>query len=116
MPKIPQALSVGEETLALHLQANKLSFEREVCLFPARRWRVDFLLREFNLVIEVEGGTWKAGRHQRPEGFAMDCTKYNTLTVLGYSLLRYTTEMVERGDAIKDVCHFVCNSGARTHL
>jgi very-short-patch-repair endonuclease len=112
MSKIPQALSVGEETLALHLQANKLSFEREVCLFPARKWKVDFFLRQFNLVVEVEGGTWKIGRHQRPAAFAVDCQKYNTLTVLGYSLLRYTTEQVERGDAIKDIHYFIANSGA----
>ena len=116
MAKIPQALSVGEETMALHLRANNLSFEREAVLIPARKWRVDFLLRPFRIAIEVEGGTWQTGRHQRHCGFADDCIKYNALTLAGYSVLRYTTEMVERGDAIRDIlsacAHFTGKSSS----
>jgi very-short-patch-repair endonuclease len=118
MPKIPQALSVGEETLALHLRANNLSFDREAVLIPARKWRVDFLLRSFRLVVEVEGGTRQQGRHQRHHGFSDDCIKYNALGLAGYTVLRYTTEMVERGDAIRDILHVICDRdvGACAHL
>lgn len=101
--KLPKALSPGEETLALHLRANHIPFEREVCLVPGRKWRVDFLLTPLRLVVEVEGGAWQAGRHTRGAGFSADCAKYNALTLRGYSILRYTTEMVERGDAIRDI-------------
>jgi len=102
MTKIPQALSPGEETLALHLRANSITFKREVCLIPGRKWRVDFLLPD-RLVVEVEGGTRNMGRHQYHDGFEADCSKYNALTLSGYSVLRYTSEMVQRGDAIRDI-------------
>jgi hypothetical protein len=32
-----------------------------------------------------------------------DMKKYNLATKLGFSLLRYSTAMVERGDAIRDI-------------
>jgi hypothetical protein len=64
---IPRAGSVGEETLALHLNACGISYEREVCLIPDRKWRYDFLIG--NIVIEVDGGTWAGGRHTRGFGF-----------------------------------------------
>jgi very-short-patch-repair endonuclease len=113
MSKIPQALSIGEEMMALHLRANDIAFEREVCLIPGRKWRVDFLLSPLRLVVEVEGGSHQMGRHQRPMGFEADCSKYNALMMAGYTVLRYTTAMVQRGDAIRDIVHL---AGACTHL
>jgi very-short-patch-repair endonuclease len=116
MAKIPQALSVGEETMALHLRANNLSFEREALLIPTRMWRVDFMLRQFRLVVEVEGGTRGNSRHTQHAGFESDCSKYNAITLAGYSVLRYSTEMVERGDAIRDIlsacAHFTGKSSS----
>lgn len=114
MSAIPKPLSLGEETLALHLRANHLSYEREVRMVSGRNWRVDFLLRQHNLVVEVEGGIWRQGRHSRGSGMESDMQKYNALVICGFSVLRYSTEMVERGDAIRDILSFV--SGARAHL
>ena len=37
------------------------------------------------VAVEIEGGTWNAGRHTRlPRGFAQDCEKYNTAVVCGW--------------------------------
>ena len=99
--KATESLSPGEEALALHLRANKINFQREVCLIPGRKWRVDFLIG--NLVVEVEGGTWIQGRHNRGSSIAADFTKYNAITLAGYSVLRYTTEQVLAGEAIRDI-------------
>lgn len=65
--------------------------ERHKTFHPTRKWQVDFLWREERLVVEVEGGQFIRGRHQRPLGFAEDCTKYNELTRMGIRLLRFTT-------------------------
>ena len=100
--KIPQSLSEGEECLALHLRAHKIAFEREVCLIHGRKWRVDFFIAP-RLVVEVEGGTWMRGRHQRGTGYASDCEKYNALTLAGYCIVRYTTAMVQDGTAINQI-------------
>lgn len=104
--KTPKADSPGECALALHLRAHKIDFDREVYLIPGRKWRVDFFLKP-SLVIEVEGGSWQIGRHQRPGGFEADIDKYNALTIAGYSVLRFTTRMILSGKALNTILPLV---------
>lgn len=106
MTRIPKALSTGEELLALHLRCNKIDFEREVQLIPGRKWRVDFLIYG-NLVAEVDGGTWVQGRHNRGSSIEKDYEKLNALTTHGYSVLRFTTDMVTSGKAIETITQLV---------
>lgn len=101
---VPKTASIGEETFLLHCRAYKLSPEREFRFHPDRKWRFDFaFVPDAKLAVEVEGGTWQIGRHQRASGFAADAEKYNAATVLGWRVLRYTTQMVLSGTAIADV-------------
>ena len=100
-------LSTGEETLALHLDCYKIKYEREFRFDPDRRWRFDFCVPEANLGIEVEGGSWQIGRHQRGKGFADDIAKYNTATLQGWHVLRFTTDMVISGAAIDTIRQFL---------
>lgn len=104
--------SKGEIALAGQLHARGISYERELMLIPGRRFRFDFLLAEFALVIEVEGGTWSGGRHTTGAGFKSDCVKYNAALELGYRVLRYTTDMVTRGEAIAQVERIVATESA----
>jgi very-short-patch-repair endonuclease len=93
-----------EETLAWHILIARLPApEREVRFHPTRKWRFDFAWREQRLAVEVEGGTWAGGRHTRGEGFAEDCTKYNAATLAGWRVLRFTSEMVESGEAVQAI-------------
>ncbi len=97
-------LSKGEELLALHIRAAKLPPPvREFVFCPGRKFRADFAFIPQKLLIEVEGGTWSNGRHNRGGGFGSDCLKYNLAAMLGYRLLRFTTEMVEVGLAIETI-------------
>lgn len=67
----------------------------EVKFHPQRRWRFDFATETKNLVaIEIEGGVWQMGRHQRPQGFINDCTKYNHAILCGYRVFRLTPCMI----------------------
>ncbi len=53
------------------------------------------------IAIEIEGGTrFGNSRHSRGSGFERDCEKYNLATSLGWRVYRFTTAMVERGEAI----------------
>lgn len=104
--------SKGEIALAGQLHARGISYERELMLIPKRRFRFDFLLAEFALVIEVEGGTWSGGRHTTGVGFRSDCQKYNMALELGYRVLRYTTDMVTKGEAIAQVERIVATESA----
>lgn len=101
--KKQSAGSRGEEALAAQLLAAGVGFEREQTLIPKRRFRFDFLITGSDLVIEVEGGTWSGGRHTSGVGFRSDCVKYNLALELGYRVLRYTTDMVTKGEAIAQI-------------
>jgi len=101
--KIPNPLSIGEETFALQCKAYGLTPIREY-QFCDRKWRFDFAFISRNIAVEIEGGTsFGKSRHSFGGGFEGDAKKYNEATKLGWRVLRYSTAMVERGDAINDV-------------
>jgi very-short-patch-repair endonuclease len=96
------AVSRIEETLALHIRASGLPVPaREFRFAPDRRWRFDFAWPEIKLAVEVEGGIWTNGRHNRGKGMEADMTKYNRATVLGWRVLRVSGGMVTSGEAIR---------------
>ena len=89
--------------LPLVLQIRSVGLPRPVEEFkfhPKRRWRFDLCWIDRKLAVEIEGGTWSHGRHTRGKGFAMDCIKYNEAVILGWRVLRVTTDMVNDGTAL----------------
>ena len=95
-------MSIGEETFALHMRAAGIDgFEREYRFAPPRRWKFDFCDPARMIAVEVEGGHWSGGRHVRGAGFQNDCEKYSTAAVLGWRVLRFTTDQVKSGMALR---------------
>mgnify|MGYP003638955179 FL=1 len=80
-----------------------ISFQREATLIPKRRFRFDFVFPEFQLVVEVEGGTWSGGRHTSGVGFQNDCIKYNLALENGWRVLRFTSNLVKDRSGIEQV-------------
>ena len=74
--------------------------EREYRFHPVRKWRVDFCWPARNIAVEVEGGTWVGGRHNRGAGFEKDCEKYAELALAGFRLFRFTSTMIKDGRAL----------------
>ncbi|MDC5602500.1 endonuclease domain-containing protein [Acinetobacter baumannii] len=95
--------SEGEMVLANHLRACKISFEQEYKFHPTRKWRADFLITGTKILIEVEGGIWSGGRHTRGKGYLGDMEKYNSAAMMGFTVLRFSTEQVKAGLAIKQI-------------
>ncbi len=79
---------------------------REYKFHPTRRWRIDFCWPVEKLAVEIEGGCWIAGRHTRGTGFQKDMEKYNSLTLAGYSLLRFTPKQVRDGLAAELIAYW----------
>lgn len=104
---VSQLGSIGEETLARHLQTHKITYIREFSFNPSTKHRADFYLPEYNLLIEVEGGTKGKSRHTSHDGYSKDLMKYNFAQILGYSRLAYTTEQVNSGAAIGNIKLFI---------
>ena len=102
MSAIPHAGSQGEAAFALHCQAEGVTPEREY-IFSKRKFRFDFAFVPQKIAVEIEGGIWTAGRHSRGRGMEKDMCKYNLAAKLGWRILRYSTGMVLRGEAINDV-------------
>ena len=61
---------------------------------PMRRWRADFAHIASRTLIEVEGGLYQQGRHQRLHGYQADCEKYNWATMTGWRVIRLTSMML----------------------
>ena len=98
--KVPSRL---EATLALHLRAAGLNPEPEFRFHRPRRWRFDFAFPGQKVAIECEGGTFSAGRHTRGKGFALDCEKYNQAALDGWTLLRFTSQMIQSSEALAQI-------------
>ena len=74
--------------------------EREYRFWPGRRFRFDFAWPDKMIAVEVEGGQWVRGRHQRGAGFAADTEKYNEAAILGWCVLRFPTNAINSGRAL----------------
>jgi very-short-patch-repair endonuclease len=104
----PRKLSVGEETLALQLRAEKITgWEREYRFASPRCWRFDFVFPRHRLAIEVDGGNRMVRRDKNGKPVVVgrhtgekDAEKANTAALLGWRVLRYSPAQVRRGDAI----------------
>ncbi len=62
--------------------------EREHRFHPVRRWRADFAHLPSRTLIEIEGGIYVQGRHNRPAGFAADLEKYLEAGLAGWRVIR----------------------------
>lgn len=115
-------MSSLEEALALHLRALKLPapvreyrFAAEACggigkgvrqrLRDARLadWRFDFAWPDRWLAVEVEGGGWTRGRHNRGAGFAEDMRKYDAAMRLGWTVYRCDSGLIKGGQAVETI-------------
>ncbi|MDX7905198.1 DUF559 domain-containing protein [Acinetobacter baumannii] len=101
--KKERVVSEGEAALVQHLKSHKIGFEQEFKFHPKRKWRADFLITGTKILVEVEGGIWSGGRHTRGKGYIGDMEKYNEAAMMGFTVLRFSTEQVKAGVAIKHI-------------
>ncbi|OQC57677.1 MAG: hypothetical protein BWX54_01130 [Verrucomicrobia bacterium ADurb.Bin018] len=94
-------MSYSEELLYRTICNTQLPLPvREYVFANPRRWRFDLAWPERKIAVEIEGGVWILGRHQRPDGFRRDIDKYNRATLLGWRVLRVTPDMIVSGEAL----------------
>jgi very-short-patch-repair endonuclease len=74
--------------------------KREYKFHPTRKWRLDFAWDEKKIGVEIQGGTYKGGRHTRALGYRNDREKINNATLLGWRILEFTSDMVKSGEAL----------------
>ena len=87
--------------------------EREFVFHPERKWRADFAHIESRTLVEIEGGIWIQGRHNRPQGFAADIEKYLEAALAGWHVLRLT-EFQITAPMIERIIGFVRTRGVKS--
>lgn len=73
-----------------------------------RRFRADYYIAKHKLIIEVNGGQFSGGRHNRGgKGYEGDLTKMNIANINGFTYLNYTYQMLIRLEYIQDLKHLL---------
>lgn len=94
-------MSKLEDALAFQIRAAGLPDPiREYKALEARRYRWDFAWPAFQLLLEVQGGTWGKGAHSTGLGIARDCEKGNLAIIDGWSTFHVTSDQITNGKAI----------------
>ena len=99
--RIPRGKSHLEEDFAMALKFDDFPAPvREYQFHPTRKWRFDFAWPAQKVAVELEGGIWIGGRHNRPISMEGDMEKYNAAALLGWHVGRFSKRMVKEGAAI----------------
>lgn len=117
-------MSEAETLLAVQLEQAGIPFEREYKFAPEdwcrangyltptgrpRKWRADFRIpvpgwpespTRRGLLVEIDGGTWIQGRHNRGSSIADEYQKGAAAAILGYRVIHCTTEQVNDGTCL----------------
>ena len=77
---------------------------KEYKFHDTRRWRFDYAFPEYKIAVEIDGGIWQYGRHNRAKGYIADMEKFNEAAKLGWVVLKFTPKeqyKIETFKAIK---------------
>ncbi|MDQ1207253.1 very-short-patch-repair endonuclease [Acinetobacter baylyi] len=99
--KYGKTVSKGEAMLCQQLNVMNIEFTQEFRFNPDRRWKADFRIDDYPILVEVEGGVHCNGRHTRGEGYTADCEKYSVAAAMGWFVIRGTTKQVQSGLVLK---------------
>jgi hypothetical protein len=70
---------------------------------PERKWRLDLAWPASKLAIEVQGGIWIQGRHNRGAALKKEWEKLNTLAVMGWRVLYCEPRDLCTNDMVKTI-------------
>lgn len=78
-----------EDKFASYLDEAGVEYERQFKFHPDRRWKADFRILGFDILVEINGGIFLrggGGRHNRGAALENEYTKLNAAQVLGYKV------------------------------
>ena len=70
--------------------------EADYIFHQARDWKIDRAHLSSRIAIEIDGGTWKGGRHNREPGYTNDCIKLFNAVLAGWQYFRLTGDMLKQ--------------------
>lgn len=66
--------------------------EMEYKFHPTRKWRFDYAIPGLRVAVEIDGGVWTYGRHNRASGYINDMAKFNEAAAMGWTVLKFTPD------------------------
>lgn len=73
------------------------TFQKEVQFLRTRKFRFDYAISERKIAIEINGGQWVNGRHNRGgKAYEKDLEKLNLAQANGWRVLQYTYEQLAK--------------------
>lgn len=74
--------------------------KREYKFHPTRKFRADFCLPEYKILVECQGGTFAHMGHSTGLGIKRDQEKGNESNILGWCYLQFDRDAIESGEAV----------------
>lgn len=71
------------------ISGNGLEPREQFYFSMSRRWRLDFAWPQFRVAVEVHGGEFAGGRHNRGAGLTNDCEKMRAAQLAGWLVLPF---------------------------
>lgn len=90
-----------ELAFAQQLRAHRIPFETQAQLAAPREFRWDFVVLGPRVAIEIHGGQWTNGAHNRGAGLERDCEKLALASINGWTQLSITGDQVRSGLGIE---------------
>lgn len=90
-----------------------LDVEKEYIFHPKRKWRFDYAISEHKIAIEIDGGVWINGRHNRPKGYLKDLEKFNAAATMGWVVLKFTPDEQYRVATFETIKETIKNIGGK---
>jgi very-short-patch-repair endonuclease len=77
----------------------------ELRFHPDRMFRFDFAHEPTRTAIEIDGGLFIRGRHQRPSGVLSDNEKINSALTMGWHVFRLTSKTITVDELTRIIQH-----------
>ncbi len=91
-PELRGAMSADDMFTRLVRSQLHAECVREYRFHEKRKWRFDYALPQYKIAIEIDGGVWTMGRHNRPRGYIADMEKFNEAAAHGWLVLKFTPQ------------------------
>ena len=75
-------------------------------------WRFDWAFPRWKVAVEVEGGVFVRGGHNRGAYYTDNCRKYNAAASMGWLVFRFTPDMLQ-DDPKKCISQVLCGLGIK---